>query len=219
MRPNIATSRSRRASACAPERMADYLALRGDSVDNMPGVPGVGPKTAAALMSLFATLEELFEGLERIVALPLRGAAALPAAPATTSRGGLSGALADAHRLRCADRCGQAATRRRRFAATRPGSGTRGCVLRCPRLRQPAAPAGRTPGARYADRLRPIRGNVPLRAPALRPSSPRPCTSRSRSPVCRRRYCTAARRHRRYPAAAGRCCRPVPADRSETAWR
>ena len=27
-----------------PERMADYLALRGDSVDNVPGVPGVGPR-------------------------------------------------------------------------------------------------------------------------------------------------------------------------------
>ena len=33
----------------APERMADYLALTGDAVDNIPGVPGVGPKTAAAL--------------------------------------------------------------------------------------------------------------------------------------------------------------------------
>lgn len=61
-----------------PERMADYLALRGDSVDNVPGVPGVGPKTAAALMGLFATLEELFQGLDAIGALPLRGAAALP---------------------------------------------------------------------------------------------------------------------------------------------
>ncbi len=33
-----------------PERMADYLALMGDSVDNIPGVPGIGPKTAAALL-------------------------------------------------------------------------------------------------------------------------------------------------------------------------
>ena len=33
-----------------PERMADFLALAGDSVDNIPGVPGVGPKTAAALL-------------------------------------------------------------------------------------------------------------------------------------------------------------------------
>ena len=34
----------------APERFADFLALMGDSVDNIKGVPGVGPKTAAALM-------------------------------------------------------------------------------------------------------------------------------------------------------------------------
>jgi 5'-3' exonuclease len=61
-----------------PERMADYLALRGDSSDNVPGVPGIGPKTAAALMSLFASLDELFAGLDAVVGLPLRGAAALP---------------------------------------------------------------------------------------------------------------------------------------------
>jgi 5'-3' exonuclease len=62
-----------------PERLADYQALRGDSVDNVPGVPGIGPKTAAALMGLFASLEELFASLNAIVALPLRGAAGLPA--------------------------------------------------------------------------------------------------------------------------------------------
>jgi DNA polymerase I len=61
-----------------PERMADYQALRGDSVDNVPGVPGVGAKTAAALMGLFASLDELFEGLDAVVGLPLRGAAGLP---------------------------------------------------------------------------------------------------------------------------------------------
>jgi DNA polymerase-1 len=61
-----------------PERMADYLALRGDSVDNVPGVPGIGPKTAAVLMGLFASLDDLFEGLDTLAALPLRGAAGLP---------------------------------------------------------------------------------------------------------------------------------------------
>jgi 5'-3' exonuclease len=61
-----------------PERMADYLALRGDSTDNVPGVPGVGPKTAGALMHLFASLEELFERLDVVAELPLRGAASLP---------------------------------------------------------------------------------------------------------------------------------------------
>jgi hypothetical protein len=42
----------------APERFADFLALMGDSVDNIRGVPGVGAKTAAALMREFASLEE-----------------------------------------------------------------------------------------------------------------------------------------------------------------
>jgi 5'-3' exonuclease len=63
----------------APERIADYLALRGDSVDNVPGVPGIGPKTAAALMTAFASLEELFAAPGRAAELPLRGAAQLPA--------------------------------------------------------------------------------------------------------------------------------------------
>jgi 5'-3' exonuclease len=38
----------------------------------------VGPKTAAALMGLFASLDELFDGLDAVRALPLRGVAALP---------------------------------------------------------------------------------------------------------------------------------------------
>jgi 5'-3' exonuclease len=63
----------------SPERMADYLALRGDSIDNVPGVPGVGAKTAAALMTHCASLEELFEQLDALAGLPLRGAASLPA--------------------------------------------------------------------------------------------------------------------------------------------
>lgn len=61
-----------------PERYADYLALTGDAVDNIPGVPGVGPKTAAALLREFASLEEIYEGLERIAQLPIRGAGKLP---------------------------------------------------------------------------------------------------------------------------------------------
>jgi DNA polymerase I len=61
-----------------PERMADYLALMGDAVDNIPGVPGVGAKTAAALMTRFATLEALYADLDEVARLPLRGAAGLP---------------------------------------------------------------------------------------------------------------------------------------------
>src|SRR5258706_11714526 len=63
----------------APERMADYLALTGDAVDNIPGVPGIGPKTAGALMNRYASLEELYADLEQVAYLPLRGASRLPA--------------------------------------------------------------------------------------------------------------------------------------------
>ena len=42
---------------CGPEAMIDLLALMGDSVDNVPGVPGIGPKTACQLLSEFGDLE------------------------------------------------------------------------------------------------------------------------------------------------------------------
>jgi len=61
-----------------PERMADFLALTGDSVDNIPGVPGVGRKTAAALLRVFGSLEEIYDDLESVRTLPIRGAAKLP---------------------------------------------------------------------------------------------------------------------------------------------
>ena len=61
----------------APERFADYLALTGDCSDNIPGVPGVGPKTAATLMKEFASLDELYADLDRVAELKLRGAKTL----------------------------------------------------------------------------------------------------------------------------------------------
>jgi DNA polymerase I len=63
----------------APELIADFLALTGDSVDNIPGVPGVGRKTAAELFSIFGSLDELYENLHRIPMLKLRGAATVAA--------------------------------------------------------------------------------------------------------------------------------------------
>jgi 5'-3' exonuclease len=61
----------------APERFADYLALTGDCVDNIPGVPGIGPKTAAALMKEFESLDDLYADLGRVAGLKLRGARTL----------------------------------------------------------------------------------------------------------------------------------------------
>jgi len=63
----------------APERFADYLALTGDSSDNIPGVPGIGHRTAASLMKAFTSLDELYADLERVADLPVRGAATLGA--------------------------------------------------------------------------------------------------------------------------------------------
>jgi len=63
----------------APERFADFLALMGDSVDNIKGVPGVGAKTAAALMKEFASLEEIYDNLDRVGEIPVRGAGKLAA--------------------------------------------------------------------------------------------------------------------------------------------
>jgi len=57
-----------------PDQIADYLGLAGDSVDNIPGVAGVGAKTAVALLTEFGSLEELYADLERVEQLGLRGA-------------------------------------------------------------------------------------------------------------------------------------------------
>ena len=57
-----------------PDQVADYLALNGDAIDNIPGVPGVGAKTAASLLAHFDTLDALFARIEEVPFLRLRGA-------------------------------------------------------------------------------------------------------------------------------------------------
>lgn len=49
-----------------PEHVIDYLALVGDSSDNVPGVPGIGDKTARELVTEFGTLESILESVDRI---------------------------------------------------------------------------------------------------------------------------------------------------------
>lgn len=48
-----------------PDQLIDYKALRGDPSDNIPGVPGVGDKTAAELLKEFGTLEKIYEAVEK----------------------------------------------------------------------------------------------------------------------------------------------------------
>ena len=57
-------------------QIPDYLGLAGDAVDNIPGVPGVGSKTAAALLEHFGSLDGLLDRLGELPFLRLRGAAA-----------------------------------------------------------------------------------------------------------------------------------------------
>ncbi|CAI8867673.1 DNA polymerase I [Pseudomonas sp. IT-P294] len=64
----------------APEQIIDYLALMGDSSDNIPGVPGIGPKTASGLLvGVNGGLTELYANLDIVPTLPIRGAKTLPA--------------------------------------------------------------------------------------------------------------------------------------------
>ena len=62
-----------------PELIIDYLALMGDKVDNIPGVPGVGEKTALGLLTgLGGDMDVIYANLEKIPELPIRGAKKLP---------------------------------------------------------------------------------------------------------------------------------------------
>ena len=55
-----------------PEQMLDYKALKGDSSDNIPGIPGVGEKTAAKLISTWETLDHLYENLDQVAPVKLQ---------------------------------------------------------------------------------------------------------------------------------------------------
>ena len=56
-----------------PEQIADFLALAGDSVDNIKGVPGVGKKTAMALLAHFGSLDGIYANLDSVHEVNVRG--------------------------------------------------------------------------------------------------------------------------------------------------
>ena len=61
-------------SGVAPAQVLDWLSLSGDSVDNIPGVPGVGVKTAAGLLKQFGSVAELYARLDEVKSDKLRAA-------------------------------------------------------------------------------------------------------------------------------------------------
>lgn len=58
----------------SPELIIDYLALMGDSADNIPGVAGVGEKTALGLLQGIGSMAEIYANLDKVAELPIRGA-------------------------------------------------------------------------------------------------------------------------------------------------
>ena len=61
-----------------PELIIDYLAIIGDSSDNIPGVPGVGPKSTTPMLNAIGGLKEIYDNLEAIRELGFRGAKKMP---------------------------------------------------------------------------------------------------------------------------------------------
>lgn len=61
-----------------PSLIIDYLALMGDKVDNIPGVPGVGEKTALALIQGLGSVDEIYKNLDKVPSLDFRGAKKMP---------------------------------------------------------------------------------------------------------------------------------------------
>ena len=57
-----------------PELIIDYLALMGDSSDNIPGVSGVGEKTALGLLQGIGSMAQIYANLDKVAELPIRGA-------------------------------------------------------------------------------------------------------------------------------------------------
>ncbi|MGI9202877.1 MAG: 5'-3' exonuclease [Woeseiaceae bacterium] len=60
-----------------PEQVADFLALAGDAVDNIKGVPGIGKKTATALLQHFGSMDEMYGSLDAVHQVNVRGAKTL----------------------------------------------------------------------------------------------------------------------------------------------
>lgn len=61
-----------------PEQIIDYLALMGDSSDNIPGLPKVGEKTAQAMLQGIPSIDKIYEDVEAVTSLSFRGAKSMP---------------------------------------------------------------------------------------------------------------------------------------------
>ncbi|MTJ01772.1 DNA polymerase I [Idiomarina piscisalsi] len=61
-----------------PEQIIDYLALMGDSSDNIPGLPKVGEKTAQAMLQGIPSIDKIYDDIDAVTSLSFRGAKSMP---------------------------------------------------------------------------------------------------------------------------------------------
>jgi DNA polymerase-1 len=85
IKAEIGTEQVQERYGIAPALVADFIALRGDPSDGLPGAPGVGAKTAAALLNDFGSLESALQAATAVVA-PVADGAGRPKAPAIRPR-------------------------------------------------------------------------------------------------------------------------------------
>ena len=62
----------------SPDKIIDYLALMGDSSDNIPGLPKVGEKTAKALLQGIPSIDAIYDDVDAVTKLSFRGAKSMP---------------------------------------------------------------------------------------------------------------------------------------------
>ncbi|CAN5851726.1 DNA polymerase I [soil metagenome] len=82
----VSTDNAHERLGVAPEHVTDYLGLIGDTSDNIPGVPGIGPKTAIQLIEQFGSIENILEHRGEIKAKRAREALETHAAAALLSK-------------------------------------------------------------------------------------------------------------------------------------
>ena len=66
--------RCKKSFGVKPEQMIDLLSLAGDSIDNIPGVPGIGNKTAITLLEKYGSLTSIYKNIDKVLTSNIRGA-------------------------------------------------------------------------------------------------------------------------------------------------
>ena len=120
-----------------PELVPDFIGLKGDTSDNIPGVPGIGDKTAAELLQRFGSLEDVLASVDQISGAKRKQNLTEHAEDARMSK---RLATMRARRARRPRPPGRAGARARPLAAARACSASGSCATRCAGSRRRSTP-------------------------------------------------------------------------------